>query len=128
MGTTDFVRDVSAHPDVHELYLVADILVTDYSSAMVDFAVTGRPILFYTYDLDRWPGLYIDFEADAPGPLLFTTDDVVEAIRDVDEVAAKYAGMYDDFLAKHCPLDDGQATRRVVDHVFDRLQVCSTSR
>lgn len=121
VGTTDFVRDVSAYPDIQELYLVADVLITDYSSAMVDFAVTGRPILFVTCDMERWPGFYVDFEAEAPGPLLGGTDEVVDAIRDLDEVAAKHAGLYDAFVAKHCPLDDGQATSRVVDHIFGHL-------
>ena len=69
-----FALNVTAYPDITELYLVSDILVTDYSSAMFDYAVTGRPILFFTYDLaeyrDSLRGFYFDFEAEAPGPLL----------------------------------------------------------
>ena len=49
-----FVRDVSTFPDGTELMLAADVLITDYSSMMVDFANTGRPMLFYTYDLDAY--------------------------------------------------------------------------
>ena len=48
-------RNVSDHPDIRELYLAADVLITDYSSAMFDFAVTGKPIVLYTYDLERVP-------------------------------------------------------------------------
>ena len=69
-----FALNVTAYPDITELYLVSDVLVTDYSSAMFDYAVTGRPILFFTYDLaeyrDSLRGFYFDFEAEAPGPLL----------------------------------------------------------
>ncbi|WP_289010019.1 bifunctional glycosyltransferase family 2 protein/CDP-glycerol:glycerophosphate glycerophosphotransferase, partial [uncultured Thermomonospora sp.] len=50
----DFVRDVSTYPDMAELCLVTDVLVTDYSSVMFDFACTGRPILFFTYDLEHY--------------------------------------------------------------------------
>ncbi|NEE27554.1 CDP-glycerol:glycerophosphate glycerophosphotransferase, partial [Streptomyces sp. SID7982] len=62
---TDVVRDVSRHPDVAELLLISDVLVTDYSSIMFDFAQTGRPMLFHTYDLahyrDTLRGFCFDF-------------------------------------------------------------------
>ncbi len=115
----NFVRDVSAHPDVRELYPLADVLVTDYSSAMFDFAPTGRPILFFAYDVEEWAGRFpFDYEAEVPGPLLRTTDEVIEAVAHAGEVAAKYARLRHDFVAKFCPLDDGLAARRVVDRVF----------
>ncbi|MGJ6962578.1 bifunctional glycosyltransferase/CDP-glycerol:glycerophosphate glycerophosphotransferase [Streptosporangium sp. G11] len=119
---TDFVLDVSAYPDIQELYLVADMLITDYSSAMFDFAVTGKPMFFYTYDLERYRdevrGFYFDFEAEAPGPLLRTTEEVVAAVRDAGEVHAKYRKLYDAFTARFCPLEDGGAAARAVDRVF----------
>jgi CDP-glycerol glycerophosphotransferase len=49
-----FVVDVSDYPDIADLYLATDVLVTDYSSAMFDFAVTGKPMVFFTYDLERY--------------------------------------------------------------------------
>jgi CDP-glycerol glycerophosphotransferase len=122
-----FVRDVSSHPDGTELLLAADVLVTDYSSMMVDFANTGRPMLFYTYDLDEYEaeirGFYLDFAATVPGPLLRTTDDVAEALRDLDAVRAEYAERYAGFRAEFCELDDGRAAARVVDHVFSGVRV-----
>ncbi|HEV7845744.1 MAG TPA: CDP-glycerol glycerophosphotransferase family protein, partial [Thermoleophilaceae bacterium] len=78
-----FVRDVSRYPDGTELMLAADVLVTDYSSMMFDYANTGRPMLFFTYDLDAYAdeirGFYVDFTEIVPGPLLRTTDDVADA-------------------------------------------------
>ncbi|MFI6293270.1 CDP-glycerol glycerophosphotransferase family protein [Nonomuraea sp. NPDC050790] len=116
------VIDVSAYPDIQELFLVADVLVTDYSSAMFDFAVTGRPMLFHTYDLEHYRdtlrGFYFDFEAEAPGPLLRETGEVIAAVADLDEVKEKYAGLYADFARTFCPLDDGHAAARVVGRVF----------
>ncbi|GAA1291533.1 hypothetical protein Psi02_35970 [Planotetraspora silvatica] len=110
------VLDVSAFPDGHELYLAADALVTDCSRVMFDFAVTGRPILFHV-DVPR-TGLYLDFQAEAPGPLLRGADEVAEAIRNLGEVAEKYAGLGDAFVARYCPLDDGRAAARVADRLF----------
>jgi CDP-glycerol glycerophosphotransferase len=117
-----FAINVTAYPDITELYLVADVLVTDYSSAMFDYAVTGRPILFFTYDLaeyrDNLRGFYFDFEAEAPGPLLATSAEVIGALKDIDAVAAPYRDAYQRFAARFCSLDDGKAAARVCDRLF----------
>jgi CDP-glycerol glycerophosphotransferase len=117
-----FVRDVSDFPDGTELMLAADVLLTDYSSMMFDFANTGQPMLFFTYDLERYEeeirGFYFDFEAQAPGPLLATTDEVGEALRDLDAVAARHADRYRAFAATYCEFDDGHAAARVVERIF----------
>jgi CDP-glycerol glycerophosphotransferase len=117
-----FVRDVSAYPDGTELLLAADVLVTDYSSLMFDYANTGRPMLFFTYDLDLYRdevrGFYFDFLERAPGPLLRTSDELGEALAGIDDVVARYADRYAAFAAEFCELDDGNAAARVVDCVF----------
>jgi CDP-glycerol glycerophosphotransferase len=118
----DFAINVTAYPDISELFLVSDILVTDYSSVMFDFAPTGRPIVFFTYDLEQYRdnlrGFYFDFEAEAPGPLLATSDEVVSAIGDIDSVASAHRAAYAAFTAKFCPLDDGKAAARACDRIF----------
>ena len=118
-----FVRDVSSYPDGTELLLAADVLVTDYSSMIVDFANTGRPMLFFTYDLDDYRdemrGFYVPFEEIAPGPLLATSDELADALRDIDGVQERYAAKYDAFVRRFCELDDGRAAARVVDEVFE---------
>ncbi|MFD9125334.1 CDP-glycerol glycerophosphotransferase family protein [Kitasatospora sp. NPDC059571] len=114
-----YVWDVSTYPDVAELLLVADVLVTDYSSVMFDFANTGRPILFFTYDLEHYRdnlrGFTFDLEATAPGPLLPTSQALVDALGRVDEVAAEHADAYAVFRETYCDLDDGRAAARVAD-------------
>jgi CDP-glycerol glycerophosphotransferase len=116
------VTDVSSRPDIAELYLAADVLITDYSSVMFDFAVTGKPLLFYTYDLDRYRdelrGFYFDFEAQAPGPLLRDTEAVIAALEDLQTVRAASAERYAAFKERFCHLDDGRASARVVEAVF----------
>jgi CDP-glycerol glycerophosphotransferase len=116
------VIDVTHHQDLRELYLAADVLVTDYSSAMVDFAVTGKPILSYVYDLEHYRdvlrGFYVDLEAEAPGPLLTTSGAVIAALADLDAVVAASAERYAAFRERYCHLDDGRASERVLDAVF----------
>jgi CDP-glycerol glycerophosphotransferase len=118
----DFVVNVTGYPDIADLFLVSDVLITDYSSVMFDFAPTGKPMLFFTYDLaeyrDNLRGFYFDFEAEAPGPLLATSDDVITAIADIDAVAARHSAAYAAFTAKFCPLDDGKASARACDRLF----------
>ncbi|MBV9208941.1 MAG: bifunctional glycosyltransferase family 2 protein/CDP-glycerol:glycerophosphate glycerophosphotransferase [Actinobacteria bacterium] len=117
-----FAINVTAYPDITELFLVSDILVTDYSSAMFDYAVTGRPILLFAYDLadyrDNLRGFYFDLAAEAPGPLLATSAEVIEAVRDADSVAASCRDAYQRFAGKFCSLDDGKAGARVCDRLF----------
>ena len=117
-----FVMDVSRYPDVAELMLVSDVLVTDYSSLMFDFAQTGRPILFHVHDLEHYRdtlrGFCFDFEATAPGPLLRDSAALVRALRDPEAAAAAHAEAYRAFRETFCDLDDGRAAARVVDRML----------
>ena len=119
---SDFVRDVSRYPDVAELLLISDVLVTDYSSLMFDFAGTGRPMLFHTYDLEHYRdtlrGFYVDFENRAPGPLIPTSAGVVAALRDVESATAAHREAYDAFRESFCDADDGTAAARVADRML----------
>lgn len=119
----DFVRDVSRYHDVGHLYLISDILITDYSSVFFDYANLRRPILFFVYDFEKYRdvlrGFYIDMEKELPGPLLYENEQVVDAIEHIDRVEAQYGERYNDFYEKFCSLDDGNAAARIVDEVFD---------
>jgi CDP-glycerol glycerophosphotransferase len=119
---SDFVRDVSRWPDVAELMLVSDVLVTDYSSLMFDFAQTGRPMLFHTYDLEHYRdtlrGFCFDFENRTPGPLITNSAEVVEALRDPVAATAGHREAYARFRESFCDLDDGTAAAQVVDRML----------
>jgi CDP-glycerol glycerophosphotransferase len=116
------VYDVSAYPDIAELYLISDVMISDYSSVMFDFANTGRPMLFFTYDLahyrDKLRGFYFDFEAEAPGPLVESSGDLIDALRSLDSITQSYGKAYEAFADRFCSLEDGKAAARVVDRVF----------
>ena len=113
------VVDVSWHPDVRDLYLAADVLVTDYSSVMFDFALTGKPMVFYAYDLARYRdevrGFYFDLLPDAPGPVVGDLDALAEAVLAVDADRERYAARYQRFRSTYGILEDGHATDRVLE-------------
>lgn len=117
-----FWSNASDHPDIRDLYLASDVLLTDYSSVMFDYAVTGKPMLFYPYDLelyrDRLRGFYFDLTEQAPGPLYRTTAEIVDALGDLDRVQAEHADVYAGFRETYCPWDDGRASARVVDRLL----------
>jgi CDP-glycerol glycerophosphotransferase len=113
--------DVTDYPEVSDLYLAADAAIVDYSSLRFDFGVTGKPMIFHVPDLRRYQesrGWLFDFEPTAPGPLLSTTDEVVDALLDLDGIRATYAEAYRRFHDDYLDLDDGQAGARLVDAVF----------
>jgi CDP-glycerol glycerophosphotransferase len=116
------VRDVCSHPDIRDLYLAADLMITDYSSTMFDFAITGKPMLFFTYDLeyfrDELRGFYFDLAEAAPMPLMGTSKEIVDAIADIDALAAKHRERYARFRETFTHLEDGAATARVLDLLF----------
>ncbi|MFD0352376.1 CDP-glycerol glycerophosphotransferase family protein [Streptomyces sp. NPDC127110] len=117
-----FVYDVSAYPDMAELYLIADLVVTDYSSVMFDFAVTGRPVIFFTYDFEHYRdtlrGFYFDFVGQAPGPLVHSSSELITAIRDADRLRETYADRMRAFQRQFCHLDDGRASARLGDRIL----------
>lgn len=119
-----FAYDFSSYEDIRELYLIADLLVTDYSSVFFDYAILKRPMLFYVYDIeeyrDRLRGFYFDFEKEAPGPLLYTTDKLIETIKNIDGIFKEYRKKIEDFHQQFCNLEDGKASQRVVEKVFTK--------
>lgn len=121
-GMEDFVFNVSQYPDIAELYLISDICITDYSSVFFDFANLKRPILFFTYDLEKYRdilhGFYLDIQKDVPGPLLRTNDEVIDAIKNIEEIEQQYKDKYKEFYDKFCCFDDGHAAERLVNMIF----------
>ncbi|WP_153463445.1 bifunctional glycosyltransferase/CDP-glycerol:glycerophosphate glycerophosphotransferase [Sediminibacillus terrae] len=119
-----FAFDFSKYDDIGHLYLISDILITDYSSVFFDYANLKRPILFYTYDLDLYKdtlrGFYFDIEKEAPGPLLKNTIQIIEAIENIEELSKDYAERYNAFYGRFCAWDEGNAAEKVVNRVFNK--------
>jgi CDP-glycerol glycerophosphotransferase len=116
------VRDVSSYPEMQELFLASDVLITDYSSVFFDYAALRRPMVFYAYDIasyrDDLRGFYLDYESVIPGPMVTTEDALVDTLKRIDEVDAEFASRREEFLARFAPCDDAHSAARVVDAVF----------
>ena len=115
--------DVTTYPDVTDLYIAADVLVTDFSSVMFDYTVTGKPIMFLAPDLERYRaerGFYFDFEAEAPGPILNSDTEVLSSLLKLDAIANQYLDKYRAWQKKFNDLEDGKASKRVVERVWGK--------
>ncbi len=116
------VIDLSHIDDITQLCVVADVLITDYSSVFFDFAVTGRPILFYCYDLalyaENLRGFYLDVHKELPGPIVETTERLVALLNDLQGVTETYSEKYQAFRQRFCSLNNGQVSSRVIDTLF----------
>ncbi|MDM5190897.1 CDP-glycerol glycerophosphotransferase family protein [Bacillus sp. DX4.1] len=118
-----FAYDFSQHVDINELYVLSDLLITDYSSVFFDYANLNRPIIFYTYDIDSYRdklrGFYFNLELEAPGPVVTTTEDVLEEILKFETNGlGEFEKKYNTFYNKYCYLENGFASKRVVEKIF----------
>lgn len=116
------VHDFSNYDDIRELYLASDVLITDYSSVFFDYLCLKRPIIFYTYDIDTYRdklrGFYFDFEKEAPGPLVKTTEEVIGAITEIAANQFQPPEAVEKFHQEFCRLEKGVSAKKVVESVF----------
>ena len=104
---------IGSEYDINELFTVTDVLVTDYSSSIFEYALMRKPLILLVDDLTEYsadPGLYIDYRTDMIGDFAMGADDVARLIA-ADEF--DLSG-YDAFIARHCEFDDGAASERFV--------------
>lgn len=108
--------DLSSHPNISELYLAADVLLTDYSSALFDFALTGKPIAFLLADLDEYEasrGLYLDIRKIAPGPIFKSGKTLLKRLKSQDWT--KYKGSVSDWADRYSTYETGEATQKTIE-------------
>lgn len=121
-GMEGFAFNLSKYDDIAEIYLISDICITDYSSVFFDYANLRRPILFYTYDIDKYRdmlrGFYFDMESTVPGPLLYTTEEVIDSIKNIDVLTEKFKDRYEAFYERFCGWETGKASENIVNDVF----------
>lgn len=120
-----FVRDVSGVDDINELYVVSDMLITDYSSVFFDYAILDRPILFYMYDLelyrDEMRGFYLTLE-ELPGEIVQKEHEVLEKIQELCPTGSKEApnAVHTKFNQRFNSMNDGRASERLVEGVIKK--------
>jgi CDP-glycerol glycerophosphotransferase len=115
------VRDVSEHPSIEALCLASDVLLTDYSSIMFDYAVLDRPIVIHAPDWEVYRamrGTYFDLMAEPPGVITRTEGEVVEALTSGAAGGEEARRLRAAFRTRFASLEDGGAAERVVRRVW----------
>lgn len=102
--------------DIQELYLISDILITDYSSVMFDYSILKRPMIIYAYDFEEYRdnlrGFYFNIFEEFPGPIVENNHDLIESIRNYQ--CNDYKRKYNEFSDKFTCFDDGNASSKIV--------------
>ncbi|MGW6095623.1 bifunctional glycosyltransferase/CDP-glycerol:glycerophosphate glycerophosphotransferase [Streptomyces sp. NPDC055157] len=121
LQTSGRIIDVSAHQCVEDLYLASDALITDYSSAMFDYANLDRPIVIFADDWDTYKavrGTYFDLMAEPPGAVATSQAQLTEILGSGEWQSERSATFRSRFRERYCDYDDGHAAERVVRKVF----------
>ena len=117
-----FLYTVNENEDINELYVISDILVTDYSSVFFDYAILKRPIYFYMYDLKEYEenlrGFYLDINSDLPGDIITNESDLLEAILDNKNYLIENYIKLIRFNNIYNKLQDGKCCEKVVDNII----------
>lgn len=111
------IYDFSTYDNLNTLLMSTDILISDYSSIIFEYCVFGRPMIFYAYDLEEFSdhgrGFYKDYESYVPGPVVRTTQELLDVVKD-----QKWDMNYlKKFFEQAYQYQDGRSTKRVVDLV-----------
>lgn len=121
-GSGGGVVDVTDHPEINDLILASDIAILDYSSLRFDYAITGKPMIFFVPDLDRYEqelrGFLFGFAESAPGPIVRDAAELSGLVQDTSwtsDHAEAYAAFNERFNRFH----DGHAAERVVDGLLE---------
>ncbi|MFB9861030.1 teichoic acid ribitol-phosphate polymerase TarL [Salinicoccus siamensis] len=110
--------DVSDYREVNDLLFVTDILISDYSSLVYEFALFKRPMLFYAFDLEDYVtsrDFYEPYESFVPGKIVETFDELITALDNEDYEEEKVVP----FLNKHFKYQDGKSSERVIRNIFN---------
>lgn len=111
------VVDVTSYPDINDLIAASDAAVLDYSSLRFDYALTGKPMVFFVPDLEKYhslrPGL-VDYADTAPGPLVDTQEQLIEELADLSNLTARWRKARQEFRRGFADLDDGHAAARLL--------------
>lgn len=117
-----FVYDVTQYRSIEDLYQISDMMITDYSSAMFDYSLLDKPMIFYTYDMEEYctqlRGLYVDFAQEAPGPIAADQYELTDAIINIEKATADCRERIDRFKDKYLMYENDHSCRTIIEEVF----------
>ena len=111
--------DVSGYESEQELMLISDVMITDYSSIMIEYSILNKPTVFFTYDLDEYlaneRGFYYDFKTTVPGPIVYTSDELIDVIENNEFDKSKIS----EFVKTQFDEIDGHSSERIVNFLLN---------
>ena len=111
------VVDATEEPDVGDLMLASDVLVTDYSALMFDYVLLDRPVVLHADDWDTYTasrGAYFDVTREAPGHVTRTQGELASLLASGTHRDEESARLRAAFRERFCEYEDGRAAERVV--------------
>ena len=124
-----FAYDMSSYPDIADLYLISDVLMTDYSSVMFDYGYLKRPMIFFAYDLawylnDTNRGVYLDYVKTVPGPIVANTQEIIDQLSDLDALKNAYHDKLHQFYDDFCTYGRlGDASKKTVETLINNADM-----
>ena len=110
-GDYDNVLEIRDIP-TGDMMIASDMLITDYSSVMFEYALLRKPMGFFCYDYDDYDrDFYMDFDNELPGPLLRTQEELTEYLRQDEH---PLMDDFENFYNKYMGACDGHSTERIV--------------
>ena len=115
----EFIRNMTNYPDLNDLYIAADVLISDYSSVFFDYSITGKPMLHFAYDYENYSskrGMYFDIRDYVSGGM--SEDEVIELIKtlNIDKETAKTIAFRDKYVNYY-----GHAAQDAVNYIAKEL-------
>lgn len=110
-------------PDIVDLYPVIDILISDYSASIYEFALTNKKIILYPYDYDKYdysPGFSINYKEEMPGPICYNQKELRNVLENQEKYFKDYNKKISEFNKKYNYMNDGNATKRFVEHLVNK--------
>lgn len=115
----DFVIDVSEEREVNDFLFAADLLITDYSSVIFEWALLDRPIVYFVYDLEEYDGgrgLFFPFKDYVYGEMARNMEELIRAVQSAETDEEKRRKFIDRFVSAN----DGHAAEKTVKAVFGK--------
>lgn len=118
----EFIRDFSSYPEINDLMIISDLLISDYSATIFDYSILEKPILCFGYDYDQYKkerGLYIDLENELPSGVIKTENELVNKVLNMNYLnecnkAKAFKEKYLEF--------GGEATKLCIDALLKRKE------
>lgn len=125
-----FIYNLNDYTNLEDLFKISDVLITDYSSIMFDYALLDKPMIFFTYDLKSYSGatrgVYFDITTEAPGPLVYTTDELIDTIKNLDEEINKVMPRAQAFKDKYLTYECADSAKKIVEEVIKPKHISPT--